>query len=417
MENKISVSIIIPVYNGAEFLRRIFDCAIYQTLKEIEIIAVNDCSPNPRDAEIMREYEDLYPGKFRCIFHEKNTRQGGARNSGIRAARGEYFLCVDQDDYFEPDMCELMYKKGIQEQADLVICGFKVLYSGEEIGRNPVPNFGIESDIYYCRFACFLDNPVWILLAKTEFVKQKGLFFPEAVTCDDVVSYFWFTAANKITRVNKICYHWMQTPHSTSLSMNEHFNSLAPTIERLLTYPFYQSLNAQTRTMLNERLCLFILHIFIVHKYMVKDEAAFFAQVKKILNLLEAPHSCMFLASEIENHFSLPFDIFKQKMMDLWYTENEKLHLLRYLNYKITIWGAGIRGKRLAKTMKELDIPFHITDRDPRKHNNEISGVLVKPWQEVKADTEVVIVAISGVFDEVVEEINDDRVHVVRLEG
>ena len=130
--NNTKVSIIIPVYNGAEFIRRSFDSCLYQTLSEIEIIAINDCSPNSRDAIIMREYETLYPGKFRALFHENNKRQGGARNTGIYAARGEYFLCVDQDDFIRPEMCEEMYDYAITEDLDIVMCGFNSCNKGND---------------------------------------------------------------------------------------------------------------------------------------------------------------------------------------------------------------------------------------------------------------------------------------------
>ena len=86
MQN-IKVSIIVPVYDVADYLWRCLDSCVNQTLQEIEVIVVNDSSPDIRDTEIMKEYEKKYPDKVKCIWHKENKRLGGARNTGIRAAR------------------------------------------------------------------------------------------------------------------------------------------------------------------------------------------------------------------------------------------------------------------------------------------------------------------------------------------
>lgn len=88
------VSIIVPVYNVAEYLRRSLDSCIYQTLADIEVIAVNDCSPDERDEEILREYERENPEKIHIFRHEKNLGLGEARNTAIRNAKGEFLLFV-----------------------------------------------------------------------------------------------------------------------------------------------------------------------------------------------------------------------------------------------------------------------------------------------------------------------------------
>jgi glycosyltransferase involved in cell wall biosynthesis len=104
--SEINVSIIVPVYNVAKYLRRCLDSCVAQTMREIEIIIVNDLSPDPTDSEIMREYEEKHQDKIKCIWHTENKTQGGARNTGIRMAKGEYLNFVDSDDYIEPKMCE-----------------------------------------------------------------------------------------------------------------------------------------------------------------------------------------------------------------------------------------------------------------------------------------------------------------------
>ena len=87
----VKVSIIIPVYNVENYLRRCLDSCINQTLMEIEIIVVNDASPDNSDF-IMKEYEKNYPEKIKCIYLKENLCQGGARNIGIQIAKGQYLI-------------------------------------------------------------------------------------------------------------------------------------------------------------------------------------------------------------------------------------------------------------------------------------------------------------------------------------
>ena len=100
----IKISIIIPVYNVEKYLDKcIFSC-VNQTLEEIEVIVINDASPDACNS-IMNKYQREYPNKIINIFLDKNLRQGGARNKGIKIARGEYLCFVDGDDYIAYDTC------------------------------------------------------------------------------------------------------------------------------------------------------------------------------------------------------------------------------------------------------------------------------------------------------------------------
>ncbi|WP_294594847.1 glycosyltransferase family 2 protein, partial [uncultured Rikenella sp.] len=91
------VSVIVPCYNAEQFLTRCLDSLVNQTLEGIEIICVNDASPDNGIA-ILRDYETRYPNVV-VIDLKENVRQGGARNRGIEIARGEYIGFVDADDW------------------------------------------------------------------------------------------------------------------------------------------------------------------------------------------------------------------------------------------------------------------------------------------------------------------------------
>ncbi|WCF07931.1 glycosyltransferase [Paenibacillus thiaminolyticus] len=126
-----SVSVIVPVYNVEAYLRRCLDSLVMQTLEDIEIIVVNDASPD-RSIEIMKEYQHKYPDKITVIDSNVNLRQGGARNLGIRASRSEYIGFVDSDDWVDVNMYEQLYTTAIEKDADVVSCNMIRVLNEEE---------------------------------------------------------------------------------------------------------------------------------------------------------------------------------------------------------------------------------------------------------------------------------------------
>jgi glycosyltransferase involved in cell wall biosynthesis len=90
------ISIIVPFYNVELYFRRCLDSIVNQSYRNLELILVDDCSPDS-SIEIAREYA-ANDDRITIIRHEVNKRQGGARNSGLAAAKGEYIWFVDPDD-------------------------------------------------------------------------------------------------------------------------------------------------------------------------------------------------------------------------------------------------------------------------------------------------------------------------------
>ena len=112
------VSIIVPVYNAEEYLEQCLDSIVNQTLKDIEIILVDDNSTD-KSPVIMCEYQK---NDSRInILKGKGTGAGGARNVGLEKAKGDYLLFLDADDFFELNMAEKMYNRGVETNSDIVI--------------------------------------------------------------------------------------------------------------------------------------------------------------------------------------------------------------------------------------------------------------------------------------------------------
>jgi len=130
-DDRIKVSVVVPVYNAEKYIKKCLDSIINQTIKDIEIIIVDDESTDG-SADICKQYLS----DSRVIYYRKPKNEGlaSARQDGMERAHGEYIGFVDSDDWIEPDMYERMYNTAIKEKADVVMCGICV----DEDGLNPV---------------------------------------------------------------------------------------------------------------------------------------------------------------------------------------------------------------------------------------------------------------------------------------
>ncbi|UKI27635.1 MAG: glycosyltransferase family 2 protein [Bacilli bacterium] len=103
--NVFKVSIIVPVWNVEKYIAKCLDSLVNQTLEEIEIIVVNDGSPD-NSQKIIDKYVKKYPDKSKNLFIKENGGQGSARNMGIEKAKGEYISFVDSDDWLDSEALE-----------------------------------------------------------------------------------------------------------------------------------------------------------------------------------------------------------------------------------------------------------------------------------------------------------------------
>ena len=120
------VSIVVPVYNTKKYLEKCLDSLVYQTLDDIEIIVVNDGSPD-ESQKIIDRYVQAYPNKVQAYVKE-NGGLSDARNFGISKCNGEYIGFVDSDDYVNLDMYQNMYNKAKEQDFDMVVCDIRYVY-------------------------------------------------------------------------------------------------------------------------------------------------------------------------------------------------------------------------------------------------------------------------------------------------
>ena len=119
-----SVSVVIAVYKVEEYIAQCCHSLFAQTLKNIEYIFVDDCSPD-KSMDIVQLVLAEYPdrrGQVKIIRHPQNMGVSRTREDGVKAATGEYIIHCDPDDWVELDMYEQLYNKAVEENADMVLC-------------------------------------------------------------------------------------------------------------------------------------------------------------------------------------------------------------------------------------------------------------------------------------------------------
>ncbi|MDY3373018.1 MAG: glycosyltransferase family 2 protein [Terrisporobacter othiniensis] len=133
MRDNVKVSVIIPIYNSEKYLVRCLDSIVNQTLKDIEVILINDGSTD-NSLDICNEYAKLDPRVI--VINSENKGVSQARNQGIYMAKGQYIYFVDSDDYMDIQGLEEMYSIAKENEVDIVICNF---YKDNKIVKSSLP--------------------------------------------------------------------------------------------------------------------------------------------------------------------------------------------------------------------------------------------------------------------------------------
>lgn len=206
------LSIIVPVYNVENYLRKCLDSILNQTLTDIEVICVNDGSPD-NSAEILKEYQKA--DNRVIVIEQENSGLGAARNTGISAARGEYIGCVDSDDFIDPTMYEKMYAKARAQNADVVLCNVYLYYTDsgtttvfrDSVFYENMSKTGYFSAVEHPRILQYIG--VWDRIYRRSFIEKEKLRNPEKRIYEDVLfSVQTSVLAEKIAIVNEPLYYY-----------------------------------------------------------------------------------------------------------------------------------------------------------------------------------------------------------------
>ena len=208
------ISVIVPIYAVVEYLDECVESLLRQSYKNLEIILVDDGSPD--NCGFMC---DSYAAEYLQIkvIHKENGGLSDARNAGLKASTAEYVLFVDSDDFLEPTMIETLYVNLINYNADISVCGINKAYSD---GRR-VPNQGKEDVVLLDKFQATknlytFDSygvGVWNKLFKRELLLIEG--FPVGKLSEDYfVMFKYFMAAQNVVDDSTPLYNYRQREQS-----------------------------------------------------------------------------------------------------------------------------------------------------------------------------------------------------------
>ncbi|MDO5539799.1 MAG: glycosyltransferase [Eubacteriales bacterium] len=246
----IKVSVIVPVYNVEKYLRQCMDSIVQQTLREIEIICVNDSSTD-QSLSILEEY--ARSDERVKVITQKNAGAGAARNTGMSVAQGKYLSFLDSDDFFEKDMLEKAYNLAEQDQTDFVVYKSDQYHTEDDkfvpvswvVREKEIPpyqpfNHRQMTDNIFKVFVGW----AWDKLYRRDFVEKHQLKFQEQRTSNDML--FVFSAVVLARRISVL-------PQVLAHQRRDAKDSLSKTRENSW-WCFYDALMALRERLIGEEL-------------------------------------------------------------------------------------------------------------------------------------------------------------------
>lgn len=214
------ISIIVPVYKVEKYLKKCLDSIINQTYKNLEIIIVDDGSPDgcPNICDEYSKKDDRIK-----VIHQKNMGLSIARNNGIKLATGEYIGFVDSDDFIEPTMYEDLYNAIIKNNAQMSICNFNVITNKDKYKRNDYPENKTYDKMEILK-EILLDKNIqsyaWNKLYKKELF--DAIQYPAGKKYEDIGTTFYLAEkCDKIQLIGKAEYNYINRNDSIVFNFDE----------------------------------------------------------------------------------------------------------------------------------------------------------------------------------------------------
>lgn len=235
--NEIKVSIVIPIYNTGDYLKECLNTICNQTLKELQIICVDDGSTD-NSVEIVESF--MKQDDRIELYHHigKGVGAGAARNHGLQYAKGEYLLILDSDDYFELDLAEKTYELAKKNDLDVVLFDAKYLDQNDVVLKNysalylcNLPNSSIFN-VNDCADNIFQISPgmAWSKIWKHDFITENNIVFQENTLADDTLfTYSALCVAKKMSVLPErlVNYRYIRVGNQSSNKDKDVYSSIS----------------------------------------------------------------------------------------------------------------------------------------------------------------------------------------------
>lgn len=220
------VSFVVAIYNVAQYIEQCVRSLYEQTLEDIEIILVDDCTPDNSITIALRALED-YPNRksqVRVLHHEVNQGVAVARKNGISTARGKYLINFDGDDFADVRMAELLYNKAVEAGADLTICDYyrfkEMMSKRSTLVANGIVGEGdnVREDIITRRVSPYL----WcMLIQRNIFDDNEILWAVKNMAENNILATQVAYYAKRVAHVDEPLYYYRQNPGSITKNKTE----------------------------------------------------------------------------------------------------------------------------------------------------------------------------------------------------
>lgn len=202
------------------------DSLINQTITDYEIIAVDDASTD-ESWDILSDYQSKYPDKFIAIHSDVNLHQGGAKNIGLKRARGEWVGFIDSDDWISPDMYEKLIRRAFETGATVVGCDYSLVYEHTyKVGKEIVANsFDDQVGVlgHEQKKSLILEGgSLCVKIFKRQTIINNELWFPENIFYEDnAMSDVYLLLSDRFEYIKEPMYYYYQHGNSTVHSFSE----------------------------------------------------------------------------------------------------------------------------------------------------------------------------------------------------
>lgn len=208
----IKVSVIIPMFRVAAFIRKCASSLLEQTLKEVEFIFVDDASPDD-SAEIAQIVAAQYPDRnVKFLRHDINKGLPAARNTGLAHACGEYVFHCDGDDWVDPVMLEKLYITATKVNADIAWCDFYISFNTNERYMKTRPYTSPDELLRKGFLAGDMKYNVWNKLVRRSLYVENDILFPDGHSMgEDMTMIRLASCAKSVAYVPEALYHYVKT--------------------------------------------------------------------------------------------------------------------------------------------------------------------------------------------------------------
>lgn len=256
----VKISVIIPVYKVEDFLNKTISSVVGQTLTDIEIILVDDGSP-----DLCPEIIDRWGKKDSRItaIHKSNQGVTAARNDGLAIATGEYILFLDGDDYLELNALEKMYKRAKEVKADWVVGDFIIENTNGTSYMKKFPSFDVFNNIDFLNY-CYSTPDFYYTgrLIRRDFIANTAIVVPCEITFgEDNLAVTQLASKVKVaTIVNTPILHYVQREQSvtnrlSTKDLSKRAKALFLCYEMLVVLPYFNEINASVSSYLIYEYC------------------------------------------------------------------------------------------------------------------------------------------------------------------